>query len=248
MLRCASVGAPPATPAWICRYRNLTCPAAPVGTGHASPSAAIPPPVGPRLHSQSKVAAIFRDERLIQVARKIRAWTTSRSCGVPILDGVMGFCLAVLAVQERTCSGGALLQAGPGKMFTIMDDKRVEELMQRAVTLAARSISEDRRRHPLVGAVLSDLDGAILLEMARGEVAPGIHAEGTAVKGEEGEGIEALRSTVLASGSDSQFAKEEPFRWQGMHGALHDFDQGDFITAWRRHSGWAATVPIAGWL
>src|SRR5512146_2781096 len=61
------------------------------------------------------------------------------------------------------------------------------------------------------------------------------------------EGIAPLRAAVLASRSDSQFAKKEPFRRRRMQRAFHDADQGGFIAArsgralrlgsYRSHSG-----------
>src|SRR6516162_8456845 len=47
----------------------------------------------------------------------------------------------------------------------------------------------------------------------------------------QSESIEALSSTVLASRSNAQFTKEQPFGCRRMHGALHDFDQRGFIAA-----------------
>src|SRR5215813_4683820 len=52
----------------------------------------------------------------------------------------------------------------------------------------------------------------------------------------QSEGVEALSSSVLASRSDAQFTKEQPFRRRRMHCALHDLDQGAFIAAPRRNA------------
>jgi hypothetical protein len=41
----------------------------------------------------------------------------------------------------------------------------------------------------------------------------------------KGKGIESLGSPVVAAGSDTHFAKEQPFRRLVMHGALDDLKQ-----------------------
>ena len=64
------------------------------------------------------------------------------------------------------------------------------------------------------------------------------------------EGVEALSSAVLASCSDAQFTKEQPFRRRSMHGALNDFDQAAFIAPPRRHAFglWDNRTHVAGHL
>ena len=78
--------------------------------------------------------------------------------------------------------------------------------MQRAVARARQSRHEDERSHPYVGAVLSDLDGNVLLQMARGEAAPGIHAEAGLIELAKKKRID-LTKTVL-------FSTLEPCTWR----------------------------------
>ena len=54
----------------------------------------------------------------------------------------------------------------------------------------------------------------------------------------QSKGVEALRSPVLASRRDPQFANEEPFGRRRVHGPLHDFDQRSFIAARHRQGVW----------
>ena len=66
--------------------------------------------------------------------------------------------------------------------------------MRQAIEVARKSIPEDGRPHPLVGAVLTDLDGNILLEMARGQFGPGIHAEAGILAVAKEKGIDLLKT------------------------------------------------------
>lgn len=55
--------------------------------------------------------------------------------------------------------------------------ERAVELMRIAIDEAKKSVSEDARPHPRVGAVLADASGAVLAIAHRGESGPGQHAE-----------------------------------------------------------------------
>ena len=78
--------------------------------------------------------------------------------------------------------------------------------MRRAIEAAKRSKVEDGRPHPHVGAVLTDLDGNPLLEMARGEFELGTHAEAGLLTRARQEGID-LAKTAL-------FSTLEPCTWR----------------------------------
>lgn len=58
-----------------------------------------------------------------------------------------------------------------------MDDKIKLSLMREAIAEANKSKAEDGRNHPLVGAIVTDDDGRILLRAHRGEDGGGGHAE-----------------------------------------------------------------------
>jgi len=78
--------------------------------------------------------------------------------------------------------------------------------MRQAIEAATRSKAEDGRAHPRVGAVLSDLQGNALLDAARGEVQPGLHAEAGLLLRAKEQGID-LRETAL-------FSTLEPCTWR----------------------------------
>jgi pyrimidine deaminase RibD-like protein len=78
--------------------------------------------------------------------------------------------------------------------------------MRQAIEVARQSIPEDGRPHPLVGAVLTDLDGNVLLEMARGQFGPGIHAEAGILALAKEKGIDLLKTAL--------FATLEPCTWR----------------------------------
>jgi pyrimidine deaminase RibD-like protein len=87
-----------------------------------------------------------------------------------------------------------------------MDPSKAQARMRQAIEAAKRSKAEDGRPHPCVGAVLADLDGNPLLEMARGEFEPGVHAEAGLLMRARKEGID-LTKTAL-------FATLEPCTWR----------------------------------
>jgi pyrimidine deaminase RibD-like protein len=87
-----------------------------------------------------------------------------------------------------------------------MEPNKALERMKQTVEVAKRSKAEDGRPHPLVGAVLSDLDGNSLLEMARGEFKDGVHAEAGLLMRAKERGID-LTKTAL-------FATLEPCTWR----------------------------------
>jgi pyrimidine deaminase RibD-like protein len=78
--------------------------------------------------------------------------------------------------------------------------------MRQAIEVARKSVPEDGRPHPLVGAVLTDLDGNVLLEMARGQFGPGIHAEAGILAAAKEKGIDLLKTAL--------FATLEPCTWR----------------------------------
>ena len=90
-----------------------------------------------------------------------------------------------------------------------METAKALECMERAIRCAERSKPEDGRPHPRVGAVLSDLEGNVLLEMARGEFHPGDHAEAGLLAGAKREGID-LTKTAL-------FSTLEPCTWRSRN-------------------------------
>ena len=58
-----------------------------------------------------------------------------------------------------------------------MDRSRIEELMELSIEEALKSVSEDERVHPKVGAVLCDANGKVLLTAFRGKGGKGEHCE-----------------------------------------------------------------------
>lgn len=87
-----------------------------------------------------------------------------------------------------------------------LDAVRARACMRRAIDVSRNSRPEDGRPHPSVGAVLSDLDGNVLMEAARGEVEPGLHAEAGLIVRARQQGID-LRETAL-------FSTLEPCTWR----------------------------------
>ncbi len=59
----------------------------------------------------------------------------------------------------------------------MISESRKIELMRESIALAARSVSEDKGAHPMVGALLADRNGEILATSFRGESGEGDHAE-----------------------------------------------------------------------
>lgn len=88
----------------------------------------------------------------------------------------------------------------------VIGTDKAQECMRHAISCAARSKAEDERPHPLVGAVLSDLSGNVLLTVARGEFEPGLHAEAGLIRRAKQKGI-GLTETAL-------FSTLEPCTWR----------------------------------
>jgi pyrimidine deaminase RibD-like protein len=83
------------------------------------------------------------------------------------------------------------------KTFKItFDTTREHELMEMSIKEAQKSVFEDDRVHPKVGAVLCDVSGKVLLTAFRGSRNPGDHCEYSLLKKAEEEKIE-LSETVL---------------------------------------------------
>lgn len=87
-----------------------------------------------------------------------------------------------------------------------MTPDKVYARMKQAIEVVRRSKAEDGRPHPNVGAVLSDLEGNPLLDMARGEFEAGGHAEAGLLARAREHGID-LTNTAL-------FSTLEPCTWR----------------------------------
>lgn len=75
----------------------------------------------------------------------------------------------------------------------------IDELMRLAVEVSRRSVGEDAGKHPLVGAVLADDSGEVLLTAHRGEGGPGQHAEYCLFEKAKAEHIETLGKTLFVT-------------------------------------------------
>lgn len=71
-----------------------------------------------------------------------------------------------------------------------MDEHKLESLMRCAIDIARNSKPEDDRHHPLVGAVLADNEGEVVLTSYRGESGKGDHAEYSLIERAKVEGID----------------------------------------------------------
>ena len=77
-----------------------------------------------------------------------------------------------------------------------MDRSRIEELMELSIEEALKSVDEDERVHPKVGAVLCDASGEVLLTAFRGKRNKGDHCEYSLLMEAEERGIDC-HDTVL---------------------------------------------------
>ena len=80
-----------------------------------------------------------------------------------------------------------------------MDEDRLREMMTRSINKAEESVCEKREKGdtaPKVGAVLTDKEGKILMECARGETGTGHHCEYGLIEKAQKDGID-LKGTVL---------------------------------------------------
>jgi pyrimidine deaminase RibD-like protein len=84
----------------------------------------------------------------------------------------------------------------PNETRRMMDEITKLNLMKEAILEARKSRAEDDRAHPLVGAILTDERGNILLRAFRGEHSDGAHAEFTLVQKAERTSVD-LRGTTL---------------------------------------------------
>ncbi|NOY83267.1 MAG: hypothetical protein GXO96_00335 [Nitrospirae bacterium] len=75
---------------------------------------------------------------------------------------------------------------------------RIHELCARAIAEALKSVREDERAHPLVGAVLADEDGQVLVTSYRGET-PKRHAEFCLLEKAEQLGVNLVGCTLFVT-------------------------------------------------
>jgi pyrimidine deaminase RibD-like protein len=80
-----------------------------------------------------------------------------------------------------------------------MDDQLKLVLMREAVIEAHKSQAEDGRTHPLVGAIITDDEGKILLRAHRGENGEGGHAEYLIFEKARKEGIDVSEKTLFVT-------------------------------------------------
>jgi pyrimidine deaminase RibD-like protein len=85
------------------------------------------------------------------------------------------------------------------KLDCQMDDALKLSLMREAIIEAHKSQAEDSRNHPLVGAIVTDDDGKILLRAHRGENAGGGHAEFLIFEKAKREGIDVNGKTLFVT-------------------------------------------------
>ena len=74
----------------------------------------------------------------------------------------------------------------------------IRELCEVAVATAKKSVREDEREHPLVGALLAESDGNILATSFRGET-PKRHAEFCLLEKVASQGIEPSKCTLFVT-------------------------------------------------
>jgi pyrimidine deaminase RibD-like protein len=80
-----------------------------------------------------------------------------------------------------------------------MDERRISELMEEAILEARKAKHEDERPHPLVGAILADEDGKIILRAHRGENNDGGHAEYTLIKKADDAKVDLRNKTLFVT-------------------------------------------------
>jgi pyrimidine deaminase RibD-like protein len=100
-------------------------------------------------------------------------------------------------------------QQNAGNLGGKMTPETAYAVMQRTIEVAKRSCPEDDRPHPCVGAILTDVDGNVLSEMARGEFAPGTHAEAGILALADQKGIDLTKAVL--------FATLEPCTWRSRN-------------------------------
>jgi pyrimidine deaminase RibD-like protein len=80
-----------------------------------------------------------------------------------------------------------------------MEEAQKQRLMREAIVEAHKSQAEDERNHPLVGAILTDDDGKVILRAHRGENGEGGHAEYLIFKKARDEKIDLRGKTLFVT-------------------------------------------------